>query len=79
MYLSEAKSGEVVTIKRFLGGRRFVEKMNAMGLYEGSKIRIIRHAPFKGPVLIEEMESSVRIMIGLGMAQKIEVEEEECH
>jgi len=76
MYLSECGSGEIVAIKRFQGDKRFVERMNAMGLYEGSKIRIIRHAPFKGPILIEDIKSSVRIMIGLGMAQKIEVGKE---
>jgi Fe2+ transport system protein FeoA len=76
MYLSDVKDGEVVVIKRFLGGRRFIERMNSMGIFEGSRVRVIRQAPFKGPVLIEEMESSVRVMIGYGMAQKIEVGKE---
>jgi len=74
MSLCDANSGNQVLIKKLSGGKGFVEKLNSMGIYEGMKVRIIRHAPFKGPILIEGIESPIKVMIGRGMAQKIEVE-----
>lgn len=74
MSLCEVESGNKVIIKRLNGGKRFIEKLNAMGIYEGMKVRIIRHAPFMGPILIEGVETPAKVMIGRGMAQKIEVE-----
>ncbi len=74
MSLSEIDNGKIVILKRFLGGKRFVDKLNSMGIYEGMKVNVIRHAPFNGPILIEGVGSSVRVMIGRGMAEKIEVE-----
>jgi Fe2+ transport system protein FeoA len=74
MSLSEVENGKIVTIKALKGGKRFVERLNSMGIYEGMKIRIVRHAPFCGPVLIQGLDSPIKVMIGYGMAQKIEVE-----
>ena len=74
MSLAEVDNGRVVLIRAFQGGRRFIERLNSMGIYEGMKVRTIRHAPFNGPVMIQGVDSPLKVMIGRGMAQKIEVE-----
>ena len=74
MSLCEVESGEIVIIKKLCVGRGLIQRLNAMGLYEGMKISVVRHAPFSGPILIEGVDVPVRVMIGRGMAEKIEVE-----
>lgn len=74
MVLSMVEGEKIVKIRGLNGGRRFVERLNAMGIYEGMRIKVVQRAPFGGPVLIEGVDSPVRVMIGYGMAQKIEIE-----
>lgn len=74
MVLSMVEGEKIVKIRGLNGGRRFVERLNSMGIHVGMRIKVVRRAPFGGPVLIEGVDSPVRVMIGYGMAQKIEVE-----
>ncbi|MCX7944833.1 MAG: ferrous iron transport protein A [Deltaproteobacteria bacterium] len=74
MSLYEVDDGNIVLIKRFKGGKRFSEKLNSMGVYEGMKISVIRRAPFSGPIMVEGVDTPVKVMIGRGMAKNIEVE-----
>jgi Fe2+ transport system protein FeoA len=74
MTLAEIKEGNVAEIKKLSGGRDLIEKIQGFGLFVGSKVRLERKAPFRGPLLVEDMENDARIMIGRGMATKVEVE-----
>ncbi len=74
MFLCDVENEKQVIIKKFNGGKRFVERLNSMGIYEGMRINVIRHAPFSGPILIEGIDNKVKVMIGRGMARKIEVD-----
>jgi Fe2+ transport system protein FeoA len=71
MVLSQIKNGKVKII-RFLGGKNFLRKMNALGIFIGDIVEIIANAGH-GPVIIGK--GSLRIAIGFGMASKIVVEE----
>jgi Fe2+ transport system protein FeoA len=49
--------------------------MNSFGLYEGGRVRVVRAAPFAGPLLIEDAGNGARIMAARGMAAQVEVRE----
>jgi len=51
--------------------------MAGFGIHEGKIIRLIKAAPFHGPLLIEDTASGARTMIGRGMAGTVEVIPEE--
>jgi len=74
MSLEDAKEGKILRILKFNAGQNAVSRMNAHGIYEGSEIKIIKNAPFRGPVMIENVKTGGRIMIGRGIARKIEVD-----
>ena len=44
-----------------------------MGVYPGETLKIIRSAPFAGPILVEA--NGCRFILGRGMAAKVIVEE----
>lgn len=53
-------------------GRGFVERLNALNIRCGKRIKKISTTPFHGPIVIEIDNS--RIAIGHGMGKKIMVE-----
>ena len=73
MTLLDIKAGAEAKVFAIHGGRHFVERLNSFGFYDGVAIKLIRAAPFHGPLLIENIESGARIMVGRGMAAKIEI------
>jgi len=75
MRLTEANEGDVVEIVELKGGRGFIRKMYGHGIYAGKIIKVIRGAPFNGPLLVEDIDSGGRVMIGRGMADKIKIKD----
>jgi ferrous iron transport protein A len=71
------KEGEKGVVMRITGGRLLKSRMDGFGLHEGRAVRLIRSAPFGGPLLVEDVSSGARIMIGRGMADSVEVRVEE--
>jgi ferrous iron transport protein A len=76
MRLTEVQPGETIRIVNFEGGRRLEAKLRQMGLLPGDCLRVIRQAPFKGPLLVEVRGRE--IALGQGVTAKIVVEEIEC-
>lgn len=71
--LLDLKEGETASILRITGGRHLRARMSGMGIREGRCFRLIRAAPFSGPLLLEDTESGARVVIGRGMAASVEV------
>ena len=71
--LLELKQGETASILRITGGRHLKARMAGLGIREGTCLRLIRAAPFSGPLLLEDTASGARVMIGRGMAASVEV------
>ena len=71
--LSEAKIGKQYRVINLHGGLNFQRRIATMGIYIGGDVRIIRKAPFKGPLLVD-INSSV-VAVGRNIAFKIFVEE----
>jgi Fe2+ transport system protein FeoA len=71
--LIDFPEGAVVEISALRGGAAFTQRLHALGFFTGSMIRLVKAAPFHGPLMIEDVTTGARIMIGRGMASKIEV------
>jgi Fe2+ transport system protein FeoA len=71
--LLELKEGDTAVISRIAGGRGVSSRMAGLGLHEGKKIRVVQAAPFRGPLLIEDVLSGARTMIGRGVASHVEI------
>jgi Fe2+ transport system protein FeoA len=74
--LSDMREGHSAVIARITGGRRLRERMAGLGLHAGSRIRLVRAAPFSGPLLVEDPATGIRVMIGRSMASSVEVTDE---
>lgn len=72
MHLSDMKSGNCARFIGVEGGNRLVGTLRQYGLYPGEKIRVIRIAPFGGPVLVEINQRE--IALGRIVAGKVRVE-----
>ncbi|MBC8333161.1 MAG: ferrous iron transport protein A [Anaerolineae bacterium] len=71
--LLEVSIGQTVQVISFNGGETLENKLRQLGLLPGYYVRMVRRAPFGGPVLLEIDGRS--IAIGRGIAAKIQVKE----
>jgi DtxR family transcriptional regulator, Mn-dependent transcriptional regulator len=67
--LSESQRGKVAFIR---GGQQVVKRMQELGLTPGTELKVIRSAPFNGPVQIDVR--GTQLAIGQQIADKIFVE-----
>ena len=72
MTLLELDKGEKAKIVNLKDGRKFSNKLNAMGVRPGKEIKKITDTFIGGPITIKVDNSN--IAIGRGMAGKIKVE-----
>ena len=64
--------GSTARIQNFHGSKNLSTKLRQYGLFIGDQVRLLRMAPFKGPILIEV--NGREIALGYGIAAKIMVE-----
>jgi len=64
--------GDTVRIQGFEGSKAVATKLRQYGLFVGDQARILRKAPFAGPVLLEV--NGREIALSRGIALKILVE-----
>jgi Fe2+ transport system protein FeoA len=74
--LSEIKNGIQVRIASFEGEPDYRLKLNRYGLFQGDLVRVVRHAPFDGPVLLEVR--GMELALGKNIAEYILVEVAAC-
>ena len=72
MNLLNIKNGTWVRVTGFRGGHGMERRLSQLGFLPGNKVRIIRSAPFRGPLLIEV--DGREIVLGRGVASHIFVE-----
>jgi len=73
MNLLRVGSGKWIRVISISGGGGLDIKLRNIGFMPGDYARVIRQAPFGGPVLLEI--SGRELALGQGIARKIEVEE----
>lgn len=72
MNLLEINNGKWVKVVGLAGGRGMDRRLAQLGFLPGNKIRIIRSAPFHGPLLLDV--EGREIVLGKRVAAKIIVE-----
>ncbi|MGQ9597502.1 MAG: FeoA family protein [Thermoproteota archaeon] len=73
--LKEGEGGVVVSVKSGYGkGWGLKKRLMDMGITPGTKITVVKSAPFHGPM--EILVRGYRLAIGRGMAERIFVEVE---
>jgi ferrous iron transport protein A len=72
IHVSDMKSGNSARFIEVEGGKRMNGTLRQYGFYPGEKIRVIRIAPFGGPVLVEINQRE--IALGRTVAYRIKVE-----
>jgi len=73
MTLLKLGRNHTATISKLADETSVDSRLNSLGFQVGKKIRLLRTAPFHGPLLIEDVECGSKIMIGRDIASKIEV------
>jgi DtxR family Mn-dependent transcriptional regulator len=69
LFLTDLEPGQKGEIVSVMGGFMAVKRLADLGLTSGTKIKVIKKAPFSGPVKIEVRGS--RLVLGRGLASKI--------
>ena len=69
LFLTDLKPNQTAEIVSIMGGMMAAKRLADLGLTEGTKIKVIKKAPFSGPVKIEIRGS--RLVLGRGLASKI--------
>lgn len=72
MRLLDVEKEMIVKVVDFEAGWRLRARLAQYGLYPGDRVRLVRAAPFGGPVLIEV--NGREIALGRGVAARIRVE-----
>uniref|UniRef100_A0A7C2K298 Ferrous iron transport protein A n=1 Tax=candidate division WOR-3 bacterium TaxID=2052148 RepID=A0A7C2K298_UNCW3 len=74
MSLDEARIDDVVVVKKIAAGHRALRRLASLGINIGDRIRVLHFGPFKGAILVEDLDSGVKVALGRGLAKKIIVE-----
>lgn len=72
MRLLETPKGKTVRIIEYNGGKGVRFKLRQLGLTPGKEVKVLRHAPLGGPLMIDVEGRS--IALGRGIAARIKVE-----
>ena len=72
MNLLNVNNGRWVRVINFRGGRGMQRRLTQIGFLPGNKVRIIRTAPFHGPLILDV--ECREIVLGRGVASHIIVE-----
>ena len=70
--LLQVNNGNWVKVIRVAGGIEIERRLAQLGFLPGNKVRIIRSAPFHGPLLLDV--EGREIVMGRGVANKVMVE-----
>jgi len=75
LFLINLKPNEDAELISIVGGQMVNKRLADLGLIPGTKIRVLRKAPFFGPIEIEVRGS--KLVLGKGVASKILVKKHE--
>ncbi|REG10310.1 FeoA family protein [Pelolinea submarina] len=70
--LLQVNNGNWVKVIKVAGGIEMERRLAQLGFLPGNKVRIIRSAPFHGPLLLDV--EGREIVLGRGVANKVMVE-----
>lgn len=70
--LYEACDQEEFRIVQISGGWEVRRSFNQIGIQPGDRVRVLRHAPFGGPLVLDN--KGTRVAVGKQLAQQIRVQ-----
>jgi ferrous iron transport protein A len=70
--LYEASEQEELRIVLITGGWEVRRSFNQIGIQPGDRVRVLRHAPFGGPLVLDN--KGTRVAVGKQLAQHIRVQ-----
>ena len=70
--LDQARANSTLKITSISGGWGVRQNLNEVGLHAGDSIRILRKAPFGGPLMV--VSHGTKVAVGRQLAEKIKVE-----
>jgi Fe2+ transport system protein FeoA len=70
--LSAVQNGELVQIKRMLGGHHFLSRLASLGFTPGAQLKVVQNYGH-GPIIVSLRDT--RIALGRGEARKILIEQ----
>lgn len=70
--LYQADTSTALKVLLIQGGWETRHSFNEMGIHSGDLVRIVRRAPFGGPLVIENQ--GTQVAIGKQLAEKVQVE-----
>ncbi len=76
MKLNALQEDQFAEIARLSGDERITARLHSHGIHVGQKIRLVKKAPFKGPLLLEDCQNGARIMMSRSIAAHVEVQPE---
>ncbi|GAW99291.1 metal-dependent transcriptional regulator [Secundilactobacillus mixtipabuli] len=74
LILNEVKDGETVTVARFIDNHDLLTYLGDIKLDIGDKLKVNKHDPFEGPVLVTNLTDKQDLTIGYKAAHYIFVE-----
>jgi len=69
LFLTDLELGQKGEIISIMGGLMVTKRLADLGLISGTRVEVIKKAPFSGPIKIEVLGS--RLVLGRGLASKI--------
>ena len=76
MTLLELGQGETAAIHALHSDSVAKKRIQSLGLFEGRRVRVVARAPFKGPILVEDVVTGARVMIARDLAEHIEISDD---
>jgi Fe2+ transport system protein FeoA len=76
MTLLDLAENDVAEIRALPDDPAAAERLHALGLFAGRKVRFVKAAPFSGPLLVEDPTTGARMMIARSMAKLVEVRDD---
>ena len=73
MLLPQIPEGAALRILGFTGTRRLRRDLAQLGIQIGDIVRVHRHVPFGGPILLEHC--GTKVALGRSLAERIRVEQ----
>ena len=67
--LLNLREGEKAVVTHTIGGYGLIRRLAEMGLTPGTKVKLLRKGPFRGPLQIEVR--GVALALGYGVASKV--------
>ncbi|KRM78157.1 metal-dependent regulator [Limosilactobacillus coleohominis DSM 14060] len=73
--LADGKDGEEVVIERFLDNHELLTYLADLGLNLHDHLKIIKHEPFEGPIVVERVHDQRQIMVSFKASHNIFINE----